>query len=145
MAIYFVCSMSASGLSYGRGSHLLRHDSPDLAAAIISSLQDFLVRITWDGLLLRKLETSILLTNGRCHNIAHAWALTCTKHEVWSKLRTARRTQDVILLLLLLGGEGGEARSSETLRLRARVVALWLGAIQALWDFSFFVTVLPIF
>src|SRR6266702_2518919 len=143
MAICFTCSRSVSVLSYGRGTNLLRHDAPDLAA-FISSLQHFLVRITL-LLLLRKLEPSILLANGRCHDIAYARAIACTEHEVRGKLRTARRTQDVILLLFLLSGEGGEARSSEALRLRARVVALLLGAVQAIRDFSFLVTILAIF
>lgn len=104
--------------AYGRWLYLFCHNAPYLAA-FIPSLQHILVGITGNGLLLRKLEPNVFFADGRPHGSIRTWApaRAPTKHEVWSKLWTARRAQDVIVLLLLflLGGEGSKARGSERL------------------------------
>jgi hypothetical protein len=51
---------------------LFRHNASNLGATFIPSLQHILVGITRGGLLLRELETSVLFTDGRGHDIAHA-------------------------------------------------------------------------
>jgi hypothetical protein len=58
-------------------------------------------------------------------------------------LWAARRAYDVIVLLLfLLGSKGSKARSSEGLGLRAGMMDLWLGTVEAIRDLPFFVTIL---
>jgi hypothetical protein len=123
--------------------YLFSHNAPDLATTLIPSLQHILVRITLEGLLLRKLESNVFLIDGRGYTGACARA-PAPKHEIWGKLWTARRAQNVVgLLLVLLGGEGNKARSSEGLGLRAGVVDL--STIKALLDLPFFVYILPLF
>src|SRR5258708_1213583 len=126
--------------------YLFRHNASYLTATFIPSLQHILVGITRGGLLLRKLKTNVFFTDGRTHGIAHAWATARTEHEVRSKLRAPRRAQNITLfLLLLLGGKGGKAGGSEGLRLRTRVMNLWLRTVEVIGDLSLFVTILSLF
>jgi hypothetical protein len=139
--------VSASKLPMAVRLYLFCHNAPDLATAFIPSLQHVLVGVTWDSLLLRKLETNVFLADGRPHGSASAWAPARppTKHEVWRKLWTARRAYDVILLMLvLLRSEGSESWCSEGLGQRAGMMGLRLGTVETIWDLPIFVTILPV-
>src|ERR1700733_16222320 len=80
----------------------------------------FVIGLPLVGLLVRKLESKIVLVNWRSQR--RTSLLTSPKHEVGSKLRTACRSYRVGLFLLC--SKCRESWCHETLRLRARLVPL---------------------
>ena len=78
------------------------------------------------ALLLRELESSIFLADGRAKVRRRLALVTASaESEAWGKLRTAAQVAEILLLLLSLS-EGSKAGSDEALRLGTRVMALLL-------------------
>ena len=106
--------------------HLFGHDTRNLVSIILSRKT---LGIKRAGLLLllllRELESDILLIDWRTHGIVRAASSsgTATKHETRGQLGTTRRPQNLTLILL---GESSEPWRGETLRESAAVVTLLL-------------------
>ena len=104
--------------------YLFGHDARNLASAIVRSRKTLTIKSA--GLLLRELESDILLADRWTHGTARATSSLgsgTTKHETGSQLGTTGRSQHLALVLL---SESGESWGGKALREGAAVVVLLL-------------------
>ena len=104
--------------------YLFGHDARNLAPRVARSRKTLTIKTA--RLLLRELETEIILTDRRAHGTVcttSSSGTTTPKHEPGSQLGTTRRTQNLALILL---SKSSKSWGSEALREGAAVVGLLL-------------------